>query len=383
MRKAAIAIVAWLFSAAVAVAEPAVKPPIRGLISMGHMTCFNHEPAMGAPCIPDNSLADVFGAPGLMSAAVVNVTWAQLQPDGPDRVTTVPIDAAITLAARYNATHPARPLRLILRVSSASNAPGWVKALAGGPVSTVYRSNQQPITVPRFWTQPYRQAWRALEQQLAARYDREPLIAQVSDTSCSHQTDEPYINPIDPASIEALFAAGYTNEAYYDCLRNSVHDYDDWKSTPIDFTQNVFENLNLEHGKGRFRPGDMSKTVAIMRFFRSTLGSRAVLSNHNLKVPPFPGNIKLNTAIRTLGPPIQFQTASPDYRMTDWNESIESGVALGADAIEIWPSFTFKGRLILNGWNAVTCGDGASCGGQPREVVEHWASMIELGRASK
>jgi hypothetical protein len=192
-----------------AVAAQAVKPPLVGLISMGDQKCLAWSADRTGVCTPDNSLGDVMKTSGVLNAVVLNFTWAQLQPKPG---TTLPdatldaalIDASLSAIAAYNTANPGRPIRAILRIETGGVAPDWVKELAGGSVSLTQRASIKTITVPRFWTDEYRIAWRALQAELAMRYDSNPLVAQISNTTCSHQSDEPYVNPTDSNSIIAL-----------------------------------------------------------------------------------------------------------------------------------------------------------------------------------
>ena len=372
-----------------------LKPLLTGLVSMEDARCFAQA---NNACVPDNSLFDAYAVPNILHGVVINVTWAQLEPAA-GTFTPQPIDEALEAIKQYNRAYPAHPLTAILRVESASVAPDWVKALDGGPAPILYRSNGRMITVPYFWTADYQTAWRALQKQLARRYDDNPLIAQISDTSCSHETDEPYVHPTDSASIITLFNAGYTNQKYIDCLLGSIHDYDAWRRTRVDFTQNSFETLSVTTVNGVATgvngPPDLTITVAIMGAFRAALKERAIVSNHNLLSPPFKANIGLYPAIKALGPPIEFQTAAPGVNFVNmpptgllkhWNTMVNLGVDLGARAIEVWPSFTFNGNPINDGWNPTPCNPGvpaSECAGQPIADLVRWNRELVTGKLER
>jgi hypothetical protein len=371
---------------------PPIKPLIRGLVSMEDAHCLNQASNL---CAPDNSLFDAYAVPNILHGVVINVTWAQLEPAA-GTFTLQPIEQALEAIKEYNRAYPRHALAAILRVESASVAPDWVKALDGGPATILFRTNGRTITVPYFWTADYQAAWRALQKQLAVIYDDNALIAQISDTSCSHETDEPYVNPTDSASIITLFNAGYTNQNYIDCLLGSIHDYDAWRRTRVDFTQNPFETLSVTTiggvATGVNGPPDLTTTVAIMGAFRAALKERAIVSNHNLLNPPFKANVDLYKAIRTLGPPIEFQTASPGVNFVNapptgflkhWNIAIDLGVALGATAIEVWRSSTFMGNPVNDGWNPIPCNADVrpdECSGQPIADLVKWNRELLSGR---
>jgi Beta-galactosidase len=377
-------------SAAPFVEAGEIKPLLEGLISMEDARCLN---ANNNLCIPDNSISDAFSTPYILHGVVINVTWTQLEPHS-GSFSFQPIDEALENIARYNATFNAHPLRAILRVETGQMAPDWVKNMAGGPVSIFRRSNNAPITVPRFWTAEYRKAWRELQDHLAARYDVNPLIAQISNTSCAHESDEPYVNPVDSASIIALYNAGYTNEKFLNCLRASIHDYDAWHITRVDFTQNTFENIVVDatngEPQGKVAPTDLNPTISIIKAFRTALGEkRAIIGNHDLTNPPHPANVVLYSALQALGKPIEFQTGSPGVprpngastgEFSDWNGTIKLGADIGATAIEVWPSFSPNGKPVQDGWNPIKCNSSVpalECSGQPLDDLLRWNRELE------
>ncbi len=341
-------------------------------------------------CTPDNSFSDAFLIPNVLRGVVVNVTWAQLQPTSPENFDTMAIDQALRNIETYNKKYSEHPLAAILRIENAQASPDWVKELDGGPISTNLANH--PITFPLFWTDAYRNAWRSLQKRLAEKYDRNQLIRQISNTSCAHLSDEPYVSPRDSATIIAMFKLGYTNQKYVDCLLNSIHDYDSWPSTRVDFTQNPFENLSVDKAtqRGVYGPLDTGQTVRILRAFRTALGQRAIISNHNLAYPPFRANVELYQVLKEFGKPVEFQTASPGVDfvdrpptglMKDWDGAVKLGAELGATAIEVWPSVTFKGEPINDGWNQIECKaevPPSECSGRSADDLAKWNRELEV-----
>lgn len=367
-----------------------LKPYLAGLISMGDEHCI--EQASNG-CQPDNSMSDAFGEPGVVRGYVINVTWAQLQPTSSASFNPAPIDQALATMQTYNAEHPAMPMRALLRVAAGSVAPTWAKQLAGGPVTIHERANGTTVTVGRFWTGTYQTAWRTLQGMLAARYDANPLIAEVSDTSCTHQSDEPYVNPTDSASIVNLFAAGYSNAAYQACLTGSIHDYDAWATTPVDFTTNPFENLSetTQNGqvKGVYGPLSLSISQGIMQQFRAALGGRAILANHNLTDPVLAADTGIYQTMAQLGKPVEFQTAAPGVptsnsettgKISTWSGMVSVGLKYGGSAIELWRSRTASnGTPIQDGWNPIKCATSvptSECAGQNPANLQSWNQWL-------
>ena len=106
---------AWLLpglatlACVVALAEPTklkIKPPIRGLVSMGAYRF------VGAGGQPVNTLEPLNTRPGIFGGIVVVASWAQLQPT-PDATLAHNnvIDKAMAEVRAYNDKNPERPLK--------------------------------------------------------------------------------------------------------------------------------------------------------------------------------------------------------------------------------------------------------------------------------
>jgi len=296
------------------------------------------EDTMGPGEIVDNSLRWILAEPGVFSGVVVNISWTQIQ-GTPHSFNTSAIDAALRDVAAYNALHPATPLGVRLNVESGLLAPGWVKNLSGPPIdiAEIPNGKARPIifTIGRFWTPSYRLAWRNLQDRLAWRYDRNPLIHEVTNGSCATVTDEPFIIIEKPLAIQNMRRAGFTDEDYYQCLADSPTDYAAWKESLIHYPFNPF--VRTDSG----RPiSDEATTETLIGKWRAALGKRAILANHGLVAgptsPEFPPLKSLYALFQKLGPPIDLQTYAAKQ---DWNDSIGYGIAEGATDIEIWPGF--------------------------------------------
>jgi hypothetical protein len=312
-----------------------VKPQLRGLLYMGDIKFLWHPET-----VPDNSLDKIKLVPaGTIDGVVINVTWAQLQPTPSDFVTT-PIDDALNEVRDFNSQHPQSPLGVKLRVWQTS-APDWAKNLDGASVTLVQVKNSEvrSKTVGRFWSAKYDLAWHRLQTQLADKYDSEALIREVTNTSCSSLTDEPFNVDGDQEAIQNMLRAGFTDDAYRNCLIKSANDYDGWHTTSIDFAIANYRRI----GSGR-QVADPEVVVQIIKAFRTALGGRAILSNHALADPrslASRGLTPVMDEIKQFGPPIEFQTANPNAAwlqggQLNWEETIGYGRSLGATAIEVW-----------------------------------------------
>jgi hypothetical protein len=332
---ALLGVIVTCFCTLTIASQTSVKPQLRGLLFMGDIG-FHHrdEP------VPNNSLDEVQSvSAGILDGIVINVTWAQLQP-APNDLVTASIDSALGNVRAFNQQHSQTPLGVKLRIWQASAAPEWVKNLDGEPVRLVIKKGDVHVkTVGRFWSANYRRAWQRLQMQLAEKYDSEALIREVSDTSCSSLTDEPFIVDGEPESIRNMLRAGFTDEAYRNCLLNSSADYDGWRTTSIDFAFGPYRKI----GSGKPTP-DPAVTAQVMAAFRKALGQRAILSNHALATTASLSSrdlLYVMDDIKQIGPPIEFQTANPHAAWLqggelDWDETIKYGISLGATAIELW-----------------------------------------------
>ena len=344
---------AWLLAAAVtaggatAVAQaPQVKPPIRGLVSMGAYRF------VGAGGEPVNTLEPLNAKAGIFGGLVVIASWAQLQPKadsviGDGNV----IDQAMAEVRAYNTRNPKKPLAVRLRVWGGFMAPPWVQSLGGPPITAVHKQNRR---LGRFWSREYRQAWARLQQQLAAKYDSWPLIREVSVTSCMSFTAEPFFVPSESSVQKPLRAAGFTEAAYKECLTHSLDDYAAWKTSRLVLSVNP---LRTGASQGE---GDPDFTMKIMRDCRKRLGVRCVFDNHNLDTAPPRPILPLYALMKELGPEIVFQTYRTNPK--DFEGTIKKGVAHGATSIELWQDY--------GGFPTV-----------PDAQLTRWAAMVEANRS--
>lgn len=313
-----------------------IKSPLRGLISMGAYRF------VGAGGDPINTLDPLNAKPGIFGGLVVVATWSQLQPTRDSQIGPGnPIDQALAQVRAYNERNPQKPLGVKLRIWGGFEAPDWAKQIGGDPIKTVHSGT--PRVVGRFWLPAYRQAWANLQQQLAARYDKWPLIKEVSITQCMSYTAEPFVIPPDVAA--PLRAAGFNDAAYKNCLSNAVSDYSAWKESRLVLSVNP---LRTGPNQGN---GDLAFTKQVMLNCRKAVGRRCVLDNHNLDTdlpkPLYP----LYAYMKQLGPEIEFQT----YVRTpkNFDGTIKMGVSYGASSIELYqdyPGFPLVPDAKLKQW---------------------------------
>jgi hypothetical protein len=320
------------------------KPAIRGLISMGAYRF------VGAGGHPNNTLAPLDKKPGIFSGIVIVATWNQLQSTpgatiGDDNF----IDQALAKVRAYNKRNPQKPLKVKLRIWGGFKAPHWAKSIGGAPIKTVH--NGKTRTIGRFWSPAYRHAWAALQQQLAARFDDEPLIREVAVTSCMSYTAEPFFVPVtEPSVMNPLLAAGFKGAAYRFCLTNAVGDYAAWTRSRLVLAVNP---LRTDSSPG---PGDAAFTQQVMLACRQAIGVRCAFDNHDLDSNLAKPLLPIYAYMKELGPEIEFQTfcATP----SKFQATIERGIQYGASAIELYQDY--------GGFPYV-----------PNGKLKQWATMIE------
>jgi hypothetical protein len=303
-------------------AQPAAKAPIHGLVTMGRLA-FVTDPSLQ----PDNSLREANTHAGVYAGAVILATWAQLEP-ARGQYDFSAIETGLASLRAYNARNKAAPLAGKLRVFGGALAPDWVKQLDGGPVTITERGRSMQLG--HFWSPPYRAAWTELQQALAARYDANPLIQEVAISSCAAASAEPFVIPLTAANLPALTTAGYTDAAMQQCLMGAIDDYAAWKTTAIDYTFNPFRTIATGHP----RPLP-AFTEQVMEAFRQRLGARGVIANHGLTPDIAPRVQGVIDDMHRLGPPIEFQTLSPNL---DWDAVLHTAEGIGATEMEIWDS---------------------------------------------
>lgn len=331
------------------------KQQIVGLIDRQNTSWINQNDGT-----PQFTMDNVNQFPGVFSGVVLNTSWAALQPTpyGPLDVST--IKNALKQIAAYNKQHPTRPLAVKLRVWAGANAPLWAKSLGGSPI-TIYRNKVGnctgaptcALTVGRFWdvNGQYVQAWRAFQVKLAKIYDDAPLIHQIAVTSCTQQTDEPFVPTTDNTAKANLRAAGYTDAAQQVCLKNAaLVDFAPWKKTLIDFSFNPFFYMDA-NATGQ----NMQVTEDVMDSCISTLGQRCILDNQSVGTTGQTIHIPIFQAIwsrGSQGAPINLQTAgpigmgnnpqqTPDTQL--WENTFTMAHDIGAKGLEVWSEPQYGG----------------------------------------
>jgi hypothetical protein len=360
-------------------ADPVIKPALTGLISTGSST---------------NTLAQLAREDviGIFGGLVVQATWRELQPTEFGPLNTTVIDNALTdtqgdNVTEYNTAAAGAPhvapnnrtigvrLRIFAGCSGGENdAPKWamekdntVPPTITFPIEVVgqYDNNPETCKLGKFWdtNSKYAIAWRKFQALLAAKYDSNPLIQEVSVTSCTSFSAEPFFlnlkkpvykpantapNPLPPLPAVALRTAGFTDAAYRECLTKAVDDYAPWKTTRLEFSFNGFSGLTEQE--------DYVASELIMRRCRLVAGQRCILSNHDLDTATPASILPVYVFERKFGPNITFQTFH--VVPSDFEGTLRKGISLGASSIEVWQepalgSFEHQTRATLAIWAAM------------------------------
>ena len=314
-----------------AYAAAQMKPVIAGFIDMQDINWHNTDQSQ-----PVFTLDYVNQFPGLFSGIVLNATWNEMQPNSPAQFVTARIDNALAQVRAYNALHPDAPLGVKLRIFSGNQAPTWAEEIAGGPVKILRNplgcKNLPPICpiwIGKVWDPRYIAAWRAFQMRVAQRYDSNPLIRSVAITSCTMETDEPFVMPTAVPKIPK----GYTDTAQRACLAGAIVDYAAWRHTAIDYTFNTFVPL-----EGTRQP-DLAFTLSVMNACRARLHAQCELGNHAFASNMRPGNVPVVDAIAERGAPIHFQTEGPTVAGFNWAATMRAARTDNATALELWPQF--------------------------------------------
>lgn len=316
---------------------------------------------------PSNTLYYVCRRQAAISGIVVNDTWQDMQRGPGQTIDTSTVDAALDAIAAYNAK-PGRHLGVRLRIWAGMEAPQWAKQIGGPPIQICDQdlapaSTPSPTATPcpsvairtvgRFWSSAYETAWRNFESQLAKTYDADPRVNEVSLSSCSSLTAEPFVQPEDTYSRAHLIAAHYSDAKYRGCLLNAVKsDYlPYWHQTPVDFSFNPFREID---GKPAT---DLAFTRTAIDECRTVAANRCILLNETMAKftpPPAPNPSQTPSTAQSYyemwnymkrqGGSISFQTAAPvkllaawQTNRAGWNAAVRLGARFGASSLELFP----------------------------------------------
>lgn len=319
-----------------------------GLVDMGVISFYDNSDT-----VPIFNVWELAPYATSFSEIVLNVTWAQLQ-SSQNALDTSFIDAAIQQVTQFNNTYNT-DIGIKLRVWGGFTAPDWAKQIGGAPITITGQNGVDPgsyasQTIGRFWTADYVSAWQTLQSQLAAKYDGMAIIRGMSQTIGASATDEPFVplrtdaavsaNPSDGTvnEIAQLQMGGYNDAAQMLTLRAAIASYDQWSTTPLDYTMNSFHlfDSGTELYGGNF-------TLAVLQQARNS--ARIVQpGNHALSDPLYSPDAVVYSQLQNdalLKPGVvanSFQTNAPVLLAgyAGWQGAVSQGVTLNAGNIELW-----------------------------------------------
>jgi hypothetical protein len=273
--------------------KDAQKPLLQGLVTMGGL-----GPLLAKGGHADNTLKEANAHPGVYTGVLLLVSWDELE-HVEGKLDVSRIESGLDAVRAYNRKYPETPVRAKLRIFSGRNTPDWVIAKSGGSV-VIEDTKQQDIAIGRFWTPAYRNSWKELQRLLAARYDAEPLLAEVAVSSCATMTAEPFIMTLTPENLPKLHAAGFSDAEFKACLLGAMDE--------------AFTNI-------------------VMETFRRRFEDRGIIANHGLQAEISERQAGVYAELKKLGPPIEFQTISP---VLDWDAAFKIGMEHRMTELEVW-----------------------------------------------
>lgn len=143
----------------------------------------------------------------------MRVRWDAIE-TGPGVFDFSSIDSAL-------AAHP--DVRFRLRFMAGIHAPQWVKDDSDGCVLIEPDSvNGSSGCAPRFWTDAFHADYVTLMRAVAARYENDPQVVEITNSACTTIFSEPFILGADSRSVDRLWRAGYRKLGHDRCLRRST-----------------------------------------------------------------------------------------------------------------------------------------------------------------
>jgi hypothetical protein len=286
---------------------------------------------------PKNTIAPVEQKRGLLQGIAIIASWRDLEPTATSGLApNYEIEQGLALVRRYNTQYPNTPLAVKIRVWGASWAPTWAMRESGGEFTVTHTNVHGKLSqriLGHVWSPVYRAYWQRLQQQLAARYDGDPLVREVSVNSCMMFTAEPFFIDKTDLAVKGLRENGLTDAAYKACLDGIFEDYAPWRRTRFETPLNPFTATDT--GTAVQNPNftlDWMDRCA-------KYGARCVYDNHDLTAQADVSQylLPIYAKMKNSNQEVEFQTfkASP----TDLDAVISNGVQMGASSIELYQDY--------------------------------------------
>lgn len=266
------------------------------------------------------------GVPTAYQGVVKNVTvralWSNLEP-APGVLDTTTLDAALTRVPAGD--------HVLLRLMAGINAPDWVKNLDGAPIGVTDPLDQVSGTVGRWWLPDYITAWRGLNSMLAARYDADPRISEVTISGAMTVYAEPFMRG-QVANQSALLGAGFTEAAdiasEYAAVDSAAAA---WHQTRISLALNPYQS--------QFNGVEVQVTLDVAAYGRKTYGDQFVVENNSLRWPRLGFAYTAMYDWMAANGPSQGQTATLP-RIGDVAATLQDAAAMHMGAVELPGSYS-------------------------------------------
>ncbi len=221
-----------------------------------------------------------------LSGFVVNVNWADLQPNNSNEDLTAnnAIDQAITQVRTLpNASH----MKIKVRVFAGSRSPEWAKTLSGGSLDYLEPQGNGTIIrkVPQWWKISYQEAYEQLIQKLADKYDDVPEIIDFTISGAMTYYAEPFIRGVANADNRRTFVdAGYTQFKDIRAHKMAIDAHKAFKYTCSSLAFNPLQGIEHQ-GSDIYStlPVNLTATKSIMDYAVDALCSRIVLENNSIR----------------------------------------------------------------------------------------------------
>lgn len=309
---------------------------------------------------PPINLSPLNSYAGSFAGVVINESWSQLEPSN-GVYDWAPLDQSLANVQIWNSDHPNSPLAVKLRIFAGHGAPSWVVSESGPTVAIEVHGVVEGVG--QWWTTPFRDAWSTFQHALAARYDSNPLIREVSVSSCTSSTGEPFVISGAIVSRRNLAAAGWTIALQEQCLSQALADYSGWHQTLLTF---AFNPLPTQQGPDQaFTNQIMLQCVDSYKSGgpKCAVGNNDVSANASLSASgPTYSEITTLTANPSNDTQVYFQT-TPLLTCS----TIYTALKYHASSVEVWsPNGRYRGfsafsPSTLSLWNKALAG-GSSLG---------------------
>lgn len=321
------------------VAAPSLKPPLQGLVDRGNangLSSFN---------LPSEPYLDS------LQAVIANVYWSDLQPNAQGQaIQTNQLDSALAAVTAYNNTH-ANHLSVKLRIFAGIYAPNWAKTIDGwAPVSTY--NIQTPTkggTLGPFWTADYGTAYKQMMQAMAAKYDSNPLLREVTIAQCMTVFAEPFqrdnynLGQLLYASAQPSYTGTpYSVAADEGCLNAEIDNSTAWTQTRLSLAFNPWRPWSFNGTTYVQGAQDEAFTASVMDHCRVVLKTQCTIENNSIRDTfvgnqSIVGNLYYDMANR--GPNMTLQTADPT-RIGNPITTVQWATTIGANAVELPNNYT-------------------------------------------